>query len=100
MKQGLRLRKLRKAQHGICAGCGEWVPFKSALDDPLEATFDHVIPRSQGGTFAYANGLLKHRKCNVERGHRSATGCDLIWQMVVAARLTHQRRRAARRAMA
>jgi len=55
---------------------------------PDACSFDHVIPRSQGGTYVLSNGLAKHRRCNVARMDRPATGCDLIWHAAVLAKLT------------
>ncbi len=36
----------------------------------LFATFDHVIPHSQGGTAYYTNLKLAHRACNSARNDR------------------------------
>jgi 5-methylcytosine-specific restriction endonuclease McrA len=89
LKRGWPLDRLRTAQRGICAGCGGQVPRRKRRKHPHpEApTFDHVVPRSQGGTRALDNGLLKHNRCNSNRGSRPANGCDLIWHAVVLARL-------------
>ena len=78
---------LRLAQRSICAGCGQHIPSHRKLKrhHPDYPTFDHVVPRSQGGGRTLANGLLKHQRCNQQRGARIASGCDRIWQAVVAA---------------
>ncbi|WP_426029710.1 HNH endonuclease [Caulobacter sp. DWP3-1-3b2] len=81
--------KLHWAQRGLCAGCGRSVPRvgRFSPDDPMAPTFDHVIPASRGGRKDLGNGLMKHQSCNVKRGDAPPTGCDLIWQALVAARL-------------
>ena len=38
-------------------------------DDPFYITFDHVIPRSKGGTDTLDNLRLAHQVCNNERGN-------------------------------
>ena len=95
LKHGARIKKLRDAQGGYCAGCG----FKLAKRRSVKVakhcrsnaiTFDHVVPRHQGGLRTLCNGLAKHRSCNMRRGSALASGCDLIWQAVVYARLDLQ----------
>jgi hypothetical protein len=49
-----------------CARCGQ--PITPA--DPPEA--GHVVARSQGGTYAPANGQVEHRSCNRAAGARTA----------------------------
>jgi hypothetical protein len=39
-----------------------------AVQHPMEATLDHVIPRSEGGTRNIENLRLAHRCCNMQRG--------------------------------
>jgi hypothetical protein len=34
------------------------------------------------------NGLLKHLRCNQQRGDRRANGCDRLWSEVVKARMS------------
>lgn len=85
-----RLRQvLHWAQRGRCAGCGELMGLgkQAPRARPTYPTFDHVMPKSQGGTGGLANGLLKHRACNEGRGDTPPTGCDRIWQRVAHDRL-------------
>ena len=91
MGHGKRLAMLRDAQGRICAGCGRPLAMqregKRSRNFPYSLTFDHVIPRHQGGTRSIDNGLAKHRACNAKRADNPPTGCDHIWQAVVYARL-------------
>lgn len=51
-----------------CHLCGEPVkrpPWSSELDD---ATIDHLIPVSKGGSHTWANVALAHFMCNTLRG--------------------------------
>jgi hypothetical protein len=41
-----------------------WLP----PDDDWSATMDHIVPKSRGGTDAFANLRAAHRKCNGEYG--------------------------------
>ena len=78
------LSVLYYAQGGYCAGCGQLVRRRGRAKRPAWVpSFDHVIPRSKGGTRVLTNGLLKHTGCNGARGDRAARGCDLLWQQVV-----------------
>jgi hypothetical protein len=88
-----RINRLREAQRGICAGCGQHVekgPEKRRRKKSRrqeEGSFDHVIPHSAGGFRALDNGLFKHRRCNSARGNAPANGCDLIWHFLTLSRL-------------
>lgn len=46
----------------ICGICGQPV-------DPAEATIDHIIPLSRGGTDARENLMCAHRRCNELKGN-------------------------------
>jgi|HubBroStandDraft_4_1064222.scaffolds.fasta_scaffold15185_2 5-methylcytosine-specific restriction endonuclease McrA len=56
----------------LCAMCGHRFPAAGELNEELQvkyaATFDHVIPRSQGGADDVTNLRLVHRGCNRARG--------------------------------
>ena len=84
-----RILRLGAAQGWICAGCGQPTRRlkRGERNDDDALTFDHVIPAIRGGHRALYNGLMKHRRCNRERGDRPASGCDLLWQAVVMAKL-------------
>ena len=89
-RRAAQRRALRWAQADICAGCGAFLPSgkrlpRHHLDTP---TFDHVIARSDGGGRTLSNGLLKHQRCNQQRGNKPQTGCDLLWRDLVQARLS------------
>ncbi|MFS0773558.1 HNH endonuclease [Sphingomonas sp. 1P08PE] len=87
-----QLRALRWAQGSICAGCGKPVPSAKGLKPyyPQYPSFDHVVPQSHGGMRTLDNGILKHQRCNQNRGNSLPTGCDLVWQTVVRARLANR----------
>ncbi|TFV48268.1 HNH endonuclease [Bradyrhizobium niftali] len=64
-----RVTKLFKKQEGKCYLCG--AEMKLPIDfsernvrDPLEATIDHVIPRSLGGSNKKENIKAAHAECN------------------------------------
>lgn len=48
----------------ICQLCFQSVPDRVPVNDPWEATIDHIIPIGRGGTHEYANVQLAHRECN------------------------------------
>jgi len=65
-----RVTKLMARDGTDCTICG------SSLDrhlrkpnHPQYITFDHIIPRSSGGTDDFINIRLAHRRCNEERGN-------------------------------
>ena len=62
------LQRLFDQALGICAYCGRLTLITRGRE-PLGATIDHVIPRSNGGTFARANLALACRKCNGIKGN-------------------------------
>lgn len=63
---------LLRSQGDLCAICG----YRFALADELSSdlqleyspTFDHVVPRSQGGSDELSNFRLVHYACNRARG--------------------------------
>jgi len=94
MTKGDKLNRLRIAQNSLCAGCGRPIASRKRYrrTHPNAQSFDHVVPRAAGGTRSILNGLLKHVRCNVERGSRAASGCDVIWHFAVLGRLGYMRR--------
>jgi 5-methylcytosine-specific restriction endonuclease McrA len=59
------------AQQGKCWLCGQ--PMRMDVDlgrHPLAASWDHITPRSKGGTRGQDNLMLAHRRCNRERSDR------------------------------
>jgi 5-methylcytosine-specific restriction endonuclease McrA len=63
---------LLEEQGGLCVACGYRFPTPGELSDELRrnysATFDHVVPRSQGGADELSNLRLVHAICNRARG--------------------------------
>lgn len=63
--------KLFELQNGRCHLCGR----PMTLERPERtrapksfASFDHLTPKSEGGTSYYTNLKLAHRSCNSRRG--------------------------------
>lgn len=66
-----RVRKrMFKKQKGLCHLCGETMAIsQERCEDDAFATFDHIVPRSHGGTASQENLRLAHKRCNVKRGN-------------------------------
>lgn len=64
-------RRMFKKQKGLCHLCGKPMAIsqEKVMHDSF-ATFDHLIPRSQGGVNAQDNLPLAHRRCNEKRANR------------------------------
>lgn len=58
-----RRATLVKRDGVLCWICGRFMPEE-------DRTFDHVIPRSKGGTGALTNLRLAHKRCNSKRGDK------------------------------
>lgn len=58
--ESISLRRLYKIEKGVCAYCGNHIPFS-------EATKDHIYPRSLGGSNDDFNLALACRKCNADK---------------------------------
>lgn len=56
------LYRLWIRDRGVCWLCGQPVPL-------AEATRDHKVPKSRGGSNAFFNLALAHRACNQLRGN-------------------------------
>lgn len=65
--------RLFALQNGRCHLCGRLMTLKrlnSRNPGKGFATFDHVVPRKNGGTAYFTNIKLAHRKCNNQRGDK------------------------------
>lgn len=58
--------KLRDRHGDNCHWCGKPMCFDTN-EDPLSASIEHIIPKSDGGTNKQANLRLAHRRCNEDR---------------------------------
>lgn len=56
-------RMLKRRHYGVvpCYCCGEHV-------EPADATLEHILPRSRGGTDHMSNLSISHAACNHARG--------------------------------
>ncbi len=69
-------RALWAAQSGLCALCGAPMPAHrgvlahATLWKRLRPSFDHIRPRSKGGTGEAGNLQLAHAACNRRKGNR------------------------------
>jgi 5-methylcytosine-specific restriction endonuclease McrA len=63
-KRGRVYLSLRKHNGGKapCYVCGRHVHWE-------DATLEHILPRSLGGTYRYSNLSISHRACNWRRGN-------------------------------
>lgn len=76
-----RLRKeLCAAQSNLCAICGDPM-------EPTATTIDHVWPRGKRGYCGPGNFVGAHKWCNHAKGNSYPHGCEIIWLVVVNARL-------------
>lgn len=70
------------AQGGLCAICGTSLP-----KEFHRVSFDHVIPRALGGVDAIGNFVVTHGECNGDKSNDIPTGCEMIWLLMVNAKL-------------
>ena len=71
MKRKKLGRELRRKFNAKCHWCGRSVKVKkTAPSDPLRATIDHFIPRSQGGPNAKSNLVLACFQCNQAKSNK------------------------------
>lgn len=82
----MRRAVLIVAQSSFCALCGEWLDEAERASDTRRPSVDHVIPRDLGGTNAF-NLVAAHNLCNAQKQNDLPTGCEVIWLLVVNARM-------------
>jgi 5-methylcytosine-specific restriction endonuclease McrA len=59
------------AQHGLCHWCGKPMELRIpgiSMPADMDATFEHLKPRSAGGR-GVENLVLAHYRCNMARGN-------------------------------
>jgi 5-methylcytosine-specific restriction endonuclease McrA len=61
-----QFQKLHERHGDNCHWCGKPMDFETR-DEPLSATIEHLIPKSEGGPNAQTNLRLAHKLCNNER---------------------------------
>jgi 5-methylcytosine-specific restriction endonuclease McrA len=62
-------RRMFEAQRGLCWLCNQPMLLIRG-EQPLVATFDHIVPVSLGGTWDEENLKLAHKICNNRRGNQ------------------------------
>lgn len=67
---GVWRAKIAERDRWHCGICGEPVNPQVKYPDPLQATLDHIVPVSRGGTNDPTNLRLAHMSCNRSRGNR------------------------------
>lgn len=65
-KRRWRIRNLITKYRGVCVGCGCNVTLEHNADD--QATVDHIVPKSAGGSEDFTNLQLLCRNCNQKKG--------------------------------
>lgn len=80
-----RLKALGAFQDDRCFFCGEPLlylepkrSYSGGADSnmPLVASFDHYIPRKEGGAGTRENTVIAHRDCNSKKGHEPTPELD------------------------
>lgn len=73
-KRELLRAQLFAQQQGLCHLCGTPMTItrrsRNTTVASTFATFDHLVPRSEGGTSYWKNLKLAHRRCNSARNSR------------------------------
>lgn len=71
-----QMRLLRfQRQDGLCWLCSEPLDLFQPQHSLGSASWEHVIPRSSGGSDRWSNVVLTHAECNKQRGDR------LLWKL-------------------
>lgn len=81
------LLRLFVLQGGQCYLCDEPMRSRGPVQDPTDATRDHVTPRHRRGRNV-DNLLAAHRGCNEDKGSRSPYPCELLYLAAINARRT------------
>lgn len=78
-----RLRRLYEKQNGLCWICCEEMELRAddclKMPKPNQATLDHIVPRSLGGTSTIVNLRAAHSLCNSRRGSDMKKLPDDFW---------------------
>ena len=65
------MRMLWRAQHGRCRYCKQLMVHIPGTVLDSSVTWDHVVPRSRGGSNAVENLVLACRSCNNLKGNKT-----------------------------
>jgi len=69
-QRGIDITRLMSRDGDKCWLCGEPVDrYRRRDDDPKRVSFDHIVPRSDGGNSKLPNLRLAHADCNSARGN-------------------------------
>ena len=69
-RKRVALRWVIARDGSTCRRCGEGIDIGLSGNVPDGPTLGHIVPAAQGGTDAYWNLGLEHRRCNLAAGDR------------------------------
>jgi hypothetical protein len=77
MSQSCHMEKFEQyaAQGGRCWLCDEWLDMFQPSRSWGSASWEHIVPKSSGGSDDARNLVLTHHECNLARGR------SLMWHM-------------------
>lgn len=70
--------RARMTSDPTCWLCGHRIDLMLDARDPWSLTFDHVVPRAEGGEDREDNMLPAHRACNTSRMHEWRKSKDSV----------------------
>lgn len=71
------LTNLYVRDQALCAYCGRKT-IKTNIGRPEMATFDHVYPKSRGGTETWGNAVLACQECNVKKANKTPEEAGML----------------------
>lgn len=76
-----KLRKKLWSKSQICFAC------QKTILSIKEASIEHIVPKSLGGTYKQRNLSLSHKDCNQIRG---AIICRIVWELKIKKTGSHK----------